>query len=243
MSPKPRWPPSVLEKIKTITGKRARIVVEHILKHGSVSTEELKEVYGYDHPPRAIKDVTDQGLPLERKMITSSSGKKMAQYTFGDPSAIRNDRHGGRTVIPVAFKEQLVEAYGSKCMICSARLEKRYLQVDHRIPYEVAADPSFDDLQAFMPLCGSCNRAKSWSCEHCDNWRTKKDVAICQTCYWANPVNYDHIAETLSRRLDVQWTGDEVPDFDALAKRARKESEGLPEFVKKILRRLLMDRS
>ena len=22
----------------------------------------------------------------------------------------------------------------------------------------------------YMLLCGSCNRAKSWSCEHCANW-------------------------------------------------------------------------
>jgi hypothetical protein len=239
MSPKPSWSSSIIEKAKSITGKRARIVVDHILRHGTITTEELKELYGYDHPPRAIKDVTDQGLPLEREMITNSSGKKMARYTFGDPSTIRNDRHGGRTVIPIAFKEKLVEAYGCRCNICSAQLEKRYLQVDHRIPYEIAADPSLDDPHAFMPLCGSCNRAKSWSCEHCDNRLTAKDASVCETCYWAVPEKYTHIAGTPSRRLDIQWTGHEVPEFDGLAKQARSLRVALPEFVKKALRRFM----
>jgi transcription initiation factor IIE alpha subunit len=50
--------------LKAVTGKRARSVVKHILKHGSITTDDLKERYGYDHPPRAIKDVSDQGIPL-----------------------------------------------------------------------------------------------------------------------------------------------------------------------------------
>jgi hypothetical protein len=239
MNPKPSWSSSILEKANGITGKRARIVVDHILKYGSITTEQLKELYGYDHPPRAIKDVTDQGLPLEREMITSSSGKKMARYTFGDPATIRNDRHGGRTVIPVAFKERLAEAYGCRCNICSAQLEKRYLQVDHRIPYEIAADSSLDDPHAFMPLCGSCNRAKSWSCEHCENQLTTKDASVCETCYWASPEKYTHIAGRPSRRLDIEWAEEEVPEFDSLAKKARGLRISLQEFVKKALRRFI----
>ena len=43
--------------------KRARIVVRHILKYGSVTTESIEE-YGYKHPPRAIGDVRDAGIPL-----------------------------------------------------------------------------------------------------------------------------------------------------------------------------------
>ena len=54
--------------LAAVTGKRARIVINHILKHGSITTDDLKEQYGYDHPPRAIKDVSDQGIPLVRMM-------------------------------------------------------------------------------------------------------------------------------------------------------------------------------
>ena len=37
--------------LNAVTGKRARIVVEHIIKHGSITTDDLKEKYGCDHPP------------------------------------------------------------------------------------------------------------------------------------------------------------------------------------------------
>ena len=37
----------------------------YILKHGHITTEELEETYGYDHPPRAARDVREQGIPLE----------------------------------------------------------------------------------------------------------------------------------------------------------------------------------
>ncbi|AUI68090.1 hypothetical protein AL038_18250 [Beggiatoa leptomitoformis] len=58
--------------------------------------------------------------------------------------------------------------------------EARYLQVDHRVPYEVSGNiVDKQDIEHFMPLCGSCNRAKSWSCEHCDNWKTEKSPSLC----------------------------------------------------------------
>jgi len=83
---------------------------------------------GYNHPPRAIKDVTDQGLPLVRSWSKGRGGRKMASYAFGDPSNIRNDRVGGRLVFSKEFKDQLIQSHGSKCAICSARLDARYLQ-------------------------------------------------------------------------------------------------------------------
>lgn len=43
-----------LELLSSVTAKRPRTVIEHILKHGYITSEELKEAYGYNHPPRAI---------------------------------------------------------------------------------------------------------------------------------------------------------------------------------------------
>jgi len=39
----------------SVKAKRARIVIDHILKNGIVTNEELSDIYGYDHPPRAIR--------------------------------------------------------------------------------------------------------------------------------------------------------------------------------------------
>jgi hypothetical protein len=106
-------------------------------------------------------------------------------------------------------------------------MERRYLQIDHRIPYEVADDSSLDEggLDEFMLLDASSQRAKSWSCEHCRNWREHRDPEMCRTCFWAFPESHTHIAGQQVRRLDVEWRGGEVEDFDRL--RAQAERQGI----------------
>gem|GEM_PF-2943398 len=99
--------------LERVTGKRARIVVDHILRHGSITTDDLKEKYGYDHPPRAIKDVSDQGIPLVKTIVRKDDGKRMARYEFGDLENIASGRSRGRASFPKAFKESL--------LACSAR--------------------------------------------------------------------------------------------------------------------------
>ncbi|MCS6829552.1 MAG: hypothetical protein RMM08_01255 [Armatimonadota bacterium] len=54
-----------LKKLLEIAPRRARLLVEHCLQHGQVTTEELQNVYGYEHPPRAARDVRELGIPLE----------------------------------------------------------------------------------------------------------------------------------------------------------------------------------
>lgn len=59
-----------------------------------------------------------------------------------------------------------------------------------------------DDAGGYMLLCASANRAKSWSCEHCENWKLR-DANICKSCYWAYPESYTHVAMQEIRRLDI----------------------------------------
>src|SRR3990170_643143 len=176
-----------LARLKAVTAKRALTVIDHILKHGHITTGDLKEKYGYNHPPRAAKDVRDEGIPLETFSVKGSDGRTIAAYRFGDPSAVRRGFLGGRRAFPKAFKAALVQASGSRCHICFQEYEERYLQIDHRVPYEVVGDVEFDehDTGPYMLVCGSCNRAKSWSCEHCENWTKLKSADTCRSCYWA----------------------------------------------------------
>lgn len=206
----------LLQLLKTIKGKRARIVVDHILEHGFITTEELEVQYGYKHPPRAVRDVREQGVPLETFNTKNAEGRTIAAYRFGDPSQIRQGKIGGRRVLSKDFRKRLVLEIGSKCSICLQDYEVRYLQVDHRIPYEVAGDTAIQNIVDYMFLCGSCNRAKSWSCEHCSNWLELKNPELCKTCYWANPDSYQHIALRPIRRLDIVWTEGEVEDYKQL---------------------------
>ena len=75
---------------KSIDAKRARIVIDHILKHGIVTNEELNDTYGYDHPPRAIRDVRENGIPLiTHSVVSPKTGRRMGAYTFDDVSKIK----------------------------------------------------------------------------------------------------------------------------------------------------------
>lgn len=239
---KKKLPKEFLEKLKAVKAKRAKTVIDHILKHGYISTEQLGKEYGYDHPPRAARDVREQGIPLETFRITGTHGRKIGAYRFGDPAEIKGGKFRGRKAWPKKFKQQLIELHGSRCAICFTDYEARYLQIDHRVPYEVGGDPEGDmNPSDYLLLCSSCNRAKSWSCEHCKNWEKDHLANVCQTCYWANPENYAHIALRLIRRLDITWSGEEVPEYDQLVSLSKHARKRLPDFVKDVLRDIVAD--
>lgn len=230
-----------LSRLETVKSKRPRTVVKHILKHGFITTEQLKAKYGYNHPPRAARDVREQGIPLETFTVEGSDGRKIAAYRFGDSSVIRRGFLGGRRAFPKAFKVALLKSGGGRCHICYSEHAGRYLQIDHRIPYEVAGDVAFDerDTASYMLLCASCNRAKSWSCEHCTNWTELKSERTCATCYWASPESYKHIAMQDARRLDLVWLGTETHVYDELRDSADAAKEPMPAHVKRILQRVI----
>jgi hypothetical protein len=184
------FPDNFLKKLKSVTAKRAKTVIDHILENGYITTDQLHDIYGYDHPPRAIRDVREQGIPILRFTVKGKNNRKIAAYQFGDPAQMRNGILDGRKTFSKKFKEELLELYDSKCAICVSKFESRYLQIDHCIPFEIAGETE----KTFMLLCGSCNRVKSWSCEHCSNQMKEKDIELCRHCYWANPEHYSHIA-------------------------------------------------
>jgi len=232
------YPEEFLARLRAVTAKRAKTVIDHVLKYGRITTEELKDVYGYAHPPRAIKDVTDLGIPMERGSAKAKDGRTIAAYTFGDPAAVRGDAHAGRRNFPKAFRRQLLDHYGRRCALCSGEFDASYLQVDHRVPYEVGGDPAGElNVDDYMLVCRDCNRGKSWACEHCPNWLVDKKPSVCQTCFWCQPTKYTHIATVNVRRLNLTWSHKEVADYERLAAQAAKGGAELPEFVKAILRK------
>jgi len=162
-------------------------------------------------------------------------------YTFGDPSKIRFGRVGGRTAFSKKLREHLIEKDGARCAIYLEDFPERDLQIDHRIPFEVTGDDPQKDKNPknYMLLCGSANRAKSWSCEHCANWLEQRDDSICRACYWAHPENYTHIAMRPARRMDIMWTGTEVEVYDRLKRKTETLQQEMPAYVKKIIERNL----
>jgi hypothetical protein len=230
-----KYPKEFLKLCQSVTAKRPRIVIDHILRHGHISTEELKEKYGYNHPPRAARDVREHGIPLETFTVVGTDGRKIAAYRFADPDKTRFRRFDGRTGLSKDIREKLVEEYGNRCFIYLEEIPERELQIDHRVPYEIAGDSADSNPDDYMLLCGSANRAKSWSCEHCHNWVDLKKREICLSCYWAYPENYTPVAMQRVRRLDLMWQGEEVAQYEKLKTKADKTGKNIPQFVKEII--------
>lgn len=232
-----KYPNEFLEHVKSITNKRAKVVIDHILAYGFITTDDLQTKYGYTHAPRAAMDVKDAGIPLVTFKVKSEiSGKQIGAYRFGDLTQLQTKRVAGRIAFSKKFKDELYDLCKGRCMICNGVFEERYLQIDHRVPYEVGGDIDIArNVNDFMLLCGSCNRTKSWSCEHCENWLKGLDTTVCMGCYWGNPNNYNHIATKDIRRLDLHWTGDEIEFYDAIKAVADQNKIKLADFFKIII--------
>ncbi len=234
---KPKVPREFVQLCRSVTAKRPRTVIDHILKHGFITTETLKAKYGYNHPPRAARDVKEHGIPIEMFRVTGGDGLKIAAYRFGNLAHARFGLQTGRTAFGKQLREKLVALHGARCAIYLESFPERELQIDHRIPFEVLGDVhgTHQKPDDYMLLCGSANRAKSWSCEHCVNWLELKKPEICRSCYWAYPDNYTHVAMRQVRRTDLLWAEAEVRTYEKLKQRTAQLQKNIPGYVKEII--------
>lgn len=223
-----------LELLESVTAKRPRTVIQHILKNGYITSQELKDIYGYNHPPRAVRDVREYGIPLITYRVQGADGRSIAAYKFGNPEDAKKtlSKSAGRTVLSKVLKQALIEKYGAKCFIYLEEMDEGFLQVDHRVPYEIGGEHDEKDIDYFMLLSPSANRAKSWTCEHCINWM-KKDKGFCLRCFWAHPEDYDHVAGRVEKIVSIIFTGDEIEDYNRLVSLSGEETAQAT--IKKIL--------
>ena len=224
--------------LSSVTNKRARFVIDTILEKGYCSTEDLKNG-GYEHAPRAARDVRELGIPLITFKIKDSIGKNIAAYKFGDWEKAKNtnqlSKTSGRTQLTEKLKKALLDKYGAKCNLYGEEYPERLLQPDHRIPYEIGGDPDdMMDLRYFMLLSPSANRDKSWACEHCANW-SQKDMDMCKTCYYAYPENYEHIAGRLEKKLNITFTNEDLRLYEDIVNQAKKNGRTYEEEVKRMI--------
>lgn len=229
---------NTVTKLLAITDKRPATVIRHILKYGYITSEELESLYGYKHPPRAIRDVRERGVNIETYRVKSEEGKTIGAYRFGNPVFSENRvlKTAGRTALSQTLKKALIDKYGSVCFIYHQLMEERLLQIDHRIPYEIGGEQSKMDIDCYMLLSPSANRAKSWTCEHCLNWEMK-DMSFCKDCFWAYPENYSHIAGRKQRRIVVTFTDNEIEDYNRLIELVGKDEA--EDTIKKLVQNFI----
>jgi hypothetical protein len=68
--------------VKTNKNGRAVLALKAMLNAGFVTTDDLNAM-GYNHPPRAIADVRDHGIPVITESVKNSDGRRMARYRLG----------------------------------------------------------------------------------------------------------------------------------------------------------------
>ena len=105
-------PDDLKKLLSSVTNKRARFVIDTILEKGYCSTEDLKNG-GYEHAPRAARDVRELGIPLITFKIKDSIGKNIAAYKFGDWEKAKNtnqlSKTSGRTQLTEKLKKALLD--------------------------------------------------------------------------------------------------------------------------------------
>ena len=232
-------PEDFKEALDAVTNKRARFVIDTILNKGFCSTEDLKNG-GYEHAPRAARDVRELGIPLDTFKIKDSSGKTIAAYKFGDWEAAKKanqlSKALGRTQITEKLKNALIDRYGAKCHLYGEEYPARLLQLDHRVPYEIGGDPiDMLNIDYFMLLSPSANRDKSWACEHCPNW-IEKNADMCRTCYYAHPEEYQHIAGIREKKLALVFGGDDIDLFNEIVEEANLHKTSYQSVVKRMIK-------
>ncbi|MFG2501450.1 hypothetical protein ACGFSB_24965 [Streptomyces sp. NPDC048441] len=207
---------------------RAARARDHLLEYGSLTTEQLSEM-GYVHPPRAIGDLKDAGATIEGDSVKGSTGRTIRRYTLIEQMSMGK---AGRVGIPKRFRDALNAEFNFRCGICHGQFEARELQADHRVPFIVAGDKSDLKIKDFMPLCASDNRSKSWSCENCQNLASR-DESVCESCFWAHPENYTHVATKQERRVNLTFQGDEIAtSYEAIKEAAHSEGLSIEEWLK-----------
>lgn len=226
-----KLPEEFLKRIEAVTNKRARIVLDQIAKSGRITTEELK-LLGYEHPPRARMDALDLGFPIVTTMVKNSAGKSIAAYSFDLTKALGDKSRMGRVALPKRAREGVLEAAGRKCQLCGGTHD---LQVDHRVPYQVAGESLKSEKNPYMVLDGTCNRRKSWVCEHCTNFLDLKEVDVCLSCYWAYPEEHTHAAMEPIRRVDVVFQGEQTKGFDKFREVSRAKGKTVDVALKDLI--------
>lgn len=191
--------------------KRARDVAALILTNGSCTTSDI-EAMGYKHSPRAVGDLRDSGVEVTKVMesytdLDTGSVKRRARYSISGIADGKQSRRAVSKSVSIAVK------VSGRCEACGSLPP---LQVDHRVPFEIGGETYPHVVAELMPLCASCNRSKSWDCEHCPN-REEKATDICKSCFWASPKDYEHVATKQIREIRATLLNEEdIKRFDRI---------------------------
>lgn len=225
---------------------RGRKAIDALKQNGVVTKYDLiRAGIAPTQTARAIRDLKDHGIPIQAlsRVKTPESKNPVVRYTFGERRDIHPEWQNGRRLVPAGMKGKLIRIYGSRCAYCGEKLEPRKLQVDHRLPVKYFGELNEKEKgnpQNYLLLCPECNRKKAEAVdEGCAKTCYKTDdMSIIKSCYWYDPINYTHVCMKPVGKLEVKWNEDDIDEYKALMKTAKKRGISPQEVVKQLVKTL-----
>jgi hypothetical protein len=74
-------PDELRARIEAVTNKRARVVLDHIVKFGSITADDIQG-YGYREHRRAVQDCRDLGFPIKSARVKSPQGGTVGVWSL-----------------------------------------------------------------------------------------------------------------------------------------------------------------
>ena len=94
--------------------------------------EEALKKAGYEHAPRAKRDVVEKGIPIDTFNGKDSEGRRMAVYKFGNWEEAKKQnsiaKTKGRNNLSDKLKQKLIKENGSKCALYGEKFDESLLQ-------------------------------------------------------------------------------------------------------------------
>lgn len=171
---------------------RERSTFAIYLRQGFVTKQDCYQL-GFD--PVVTRDLTKHGVVFE-----SHQGRILLDLQASNVAL------GGPAVFPTRERDSLIEQASFLCALCGRQYPRKRLALDHRVPHRVAGNSlvaSQGAEAATQVLCYGCNNDKQHACRDCPNQQSTLNPETCESCFWAYPEAYCHVATTPERRAEL----------------------------------------
>lgn len=219
---------------------RERAVVDTIKEDGCFVKYDLNK-YGLDEAqgPRAVKDLEERGVPIERlgRVNVPQARGSVMSYAFGNPAFIDDSSIYGRQTSVYSLRNKMIAAYGPYCVFCGKKLSKKELQIDHKLPVKYFGElpvKERDKISNYQLVCRSCNKAKEKAIERgCAKTCFKThDMKTIKSCYWYDPTHCTHVCMKPYTTFTIQLKGTKLKTLsEKLKTKAEQSGTSIQELV------------
>ena len=191
--------------------------------------EDFLRLTGHEDHQKVIQVMGASGYAVERRDKGGIREYRLTSLTPGEKKARAFKTPSGKAL------HKLYERDSFTCRICGAKMSGPNLRPDHRVPAQFGGSPENfigeEWMQQFQALCAVCNYEKREACKRCPNW-IARNIETCNSCYWASPDNYDHMATEAKTASDIlKWSRAQLAFRERIRELSRKKGMSLSDVL------------